>query len=83
MQRHIFMRLDTVRNEVAKVMFLQACVCPQGGCLLCTEAPHSRERRLLLRTVRILLECILVAKTLTSSTFIFLTQQFNSALNKI
>ena len=21
----------TVRNEVAKVMFLQACVCPQGG----------------------------------------------------
>ena len=24
----------TVRNEVAKVMFLQACVSPQGGCLL-------------------------------------------------
>ena len=23
----------TVRNEVAKVMFLQACVCPHGGCL--------------------------------------------------
>ena len=23
--------LITVRNEVAKVMFLQACVCPQGG----------------------------------------------------
>ena len=21
----------TVRNEVAKVMFLQACVCPRGG----------------------------------------------------
>ena len=27
-------RIITVRNEVAKVMFLQACVCPQGGCLL-------------------------------------------------
>ena len=24
----------TVRNEVAKVMFLQVSVCPQGGCLL-------------------------------------------------
>ena len=23
----------TIRNEVAKVMFLQASVCPQGGCL--------------------------------------------------
>ena len=23
--------LFTVRNEVAKVMFLQACVCPRGG----------------------------------------------------
>ena len=23
----------TVRNEVAKVMFLQVCVCPQGGLL--------------------------------------------------
>ena len=22
----------TVRNEVVKVMFLQVCVCPQGGC---------------------------------------------------
>ena len=21
----------TIRNEVAKVMFLQACVCPRGG----------------------------------------------------
>ena len=87
----------TVRNEVAKVMFSQACVCPQGGsdlvpgrgggflfqggvcsaggvcsggvcsaggvcsggCLLCTEAA-PRQRRLLLRTIRILLECILV-----------------------
>ena len=33
------MPIVTVRNEVAKVMFLQACVCPQGevcsgGCLL-------------------------------------------------
>ena len=25
------MTFFTVRNEVAKVMFLQACVCPQGG----------------------------------------------------
>ena len=25
--------LVTIRNEVAKVMFLQACVCPRGGCL--------------------------------------------------
>ena len=24
-------KLITVRNEVAKVMFLQACVCPRGG----------------------------------------------------
>ena len=125
----------TVRNEVAKVMFLQACVCPrggwgvggawsQGGCLVpgrsalggclvsggtwfqgvpgpggllqggvcfrgvggawsqgvssqgvcipaCTEAdpPEWRppwERQLLLRTVRILLECILVSETFES-----------------
>ena len=26
-------QIITIRNEVAKVMFLQACVCPQGGCL--------------------------------------------------
>ena len=37
----------TVRNEVAKVMFLQACVCPQGGgvCLSAcwdTTPPWSR-----------------------------------------
>ena len=95
----------TVRNEVAKVIFLQVCVCPRGGeggawssggawsrgawsggvsapggCLVlgglgpggtrsgggvgipvCTEA-DPRERRLLLRTVRILQECILVSK---------------------
>ena len=69
----------TVRNEVAKVMSLQVCVCPQGGCLVrgvsgpggmpdpegvgipaCIEADPPWERRLLLRTVRILLECILV-----------------------
>ena len=74
----------TVRNEVAKVMFSQACVhrgegawswggsAPGGvGIPACTEAdplgadtPRTRhpprERRLLLRTVRILLECILV-----------------------
>ena len=34
----------TVRNEVAKVMSLHLCVCPQGGCGIraCTEAdtPH-------------------------------------------
>ena len=97
----------TVRNQVAKVMFLQVSVCPQGesapgdgGCLVwggsllpgvcawsggvcsggrgnlvwgvpdpggvgipaCTEA-DPRERRLLLRTIRILLECILVEET--------------------
>ena len=76
----------TVRNEVAKVMFLQACVCPHGGCLpQCmlgyytpgADTPGSRhppgadtppeqtppipERHPLLWTVRILLECILVA----------------------
>ena len=33
--------LITVRNEVAKVMFLQACVCPQGGCLLRGGAPRG------------------------------------------
>ena len=82
----------TLRNEVAKVMFLQVCVCPQGGggvggipaclaggipaclaaglqegCLLlagacsggCGGDPPA-SRRLLMRTVRILLECILV-----------------------
>ena len=90
----------TVRNEVAKVMFLQASVCPQGGwgCLPGADTPGSRhpptpweqtpppgadtpqsrppsgsrhppeqthplppEIRLLLRTVRILLECILLS----------------------
>ena len=65
---HIFM-LITVRNEVAKVMFLQVSVCPHGGGGVCLSAcwdttsqsrhpPH--EIRSLLRTVRILLECILV-----------------------
>ena len=90
-----------MRNEVAKVMFLQACVCPRGGgvCLsacwdttsakadllrsrppLGADTPQSRhppradtprsrhppeqtplrERQPLLRTVRILLECILI-----------------------
>ena len=24
----------TIHNEVVKVMFLQVCVCPQGGCLV-------------------------------------------------
>ena len=81
----------TVRNEVAKVTFLQASVCPQEGmcgclpqCMLGYHTPPSRhppekgvwyppgvdppppgadtspEIRSLLRTVRILLECILV-----------------------
>ena len=87
----------TVRNEVAKVMFLQACVCPQGEGEYLTRytppgpdappgpgtPPRTRytppepgtppgpgtpppgprtppEIRPLLRTVRILLECILV-----------------------
>ena len=31
--------LVTVRNEVAKVMFLQACVCPQGGACSGGSAP--------------------------------------------
>ena len=30
--------LITVRNEVAKVMFLQACVCPHGGGGVCLSA---------------------------------------------
>ena len=92
----IITRIFTVRNEVGKVMFLQVCVCPQGGvlsqhalqlgvcsqrggawwgvpglgvpgpgsawsgeCLVWADPPW--ERRLLLRTVRILLECILVS----------------------
>ena len=29
-----FTCIFTVRNEVAKVMFLHLCVCPQGGCLV-------------------------------------------------
>ena len=71
----------TVRNEVAKVMFLHMCVCPQGASAsvhagipppgarphweqapLGADTPGSRHppsRRLLLRTVRILLECTL------------------------
>ena len=89
--KHFTRLIITVRNEVAKVMFLQVCVCPQGvsaprgclvpgglvqgrrvclvpgGCLIgggaCLSAcwdtnPPSRERQLLLQTVRILLECI-------------------------
>ena len=83
--------VNTVRNEVVKVMFLQACVCPHGGGGVCLNASwdtppeqtplreqthppptreqtppgadtRPRERRPLLRTVRILLECILVLK---------------------
>ena len=76
---HIF----TVRNEVAKVMFLHACVHTGGGVCLSAcwdttppgadpeqtppeqtppRADTPPERRPLLRTVRILLECILVIK---------------------
>ena len=77
--QHFQELIITVRNEVAKVMFLQVSVCPRGGgipaCLAaglrgggipaCPSPPASR--RLLLRTVRILLECILVrVKTLQS-----------------
>ena len=61
-------------NEVAKVMFLHLCVSPQGGLPQCMLGYHpplgagtppspgagTPSRRLLLRTVRILLECILV-----------------------
>ena len=75
----------TVRNEVAKVMFLQVCVCPQGGVPDQVHPPqdpgtppgpgtpprqvhppdqvHPPVIRPLLRTVRILLECILVRKS--------------------
>ena len=91
----------TVRDEVAKVMYLHVCVCPQGGgdvpgpgrvysgggawCRgsasggvpgpgggwigipACTEAdPLPRERRLLLPTAHILLDCILVTKSVPS-----------------
>ena len=31
LDRPLMTTIITVRNEVAKVMFLQACVCPQGG----------------------------------------------------
>ena len=31
----------TVRNEVAKVMFLQVCVCPRGGGCLGGSAPRG------------------------------------------
>ena len=61
----------TVHNEVAKVMFLHLSVCPQGGSASVHAGipPGSRHppptpgRRLLLRTVRTLLECILVSTT--------------------
>ena len=67
--------LVTVRNEATKVIFLYLCVCPQGGLPQCMlgyhplpeQTPplppgtsHLSSRRLLLRTARILLECILV-----------------------
>ena len=107
--------LFTVRNEVAKVMFLQVCVCPEGRgwypsmpCRWCRSMPCSRSpgecllrrgyacsggacsgggacsqgdvfveetpppasRRLLLRTVRILLECILVFEFTRKGVFV-------------
>ena len=37
--------LITVRNEVAKVMFLQACVCPQWGEYLTRYTPPTRYPR--------------------------------------
>ena len=65
--------LVTVCNDVAKVMFLHLSLCPRGGESTSVHAgmphppgadtPRSRPphgTRLLLRTVRILLECILV-----------------------
>ena len=82
---HLCYEFITVCNKVAKVMFLQVCVCPRGvpgpggggsapgGCPLRGVPGRGgwypsmqwgrppRERRLLLRAVRILLECILVA----------------------
>ena len=110
--------LITVRNGVAKVMFLQACVCPRGGVPDQVHPPGTRftswarytptpgvdtppdqvhpsgpgtpprtrytplgpgtppQIRLLLRTVRVLLECILVSSWnpsvfLTTSTIHF------------
>ena len=60
----------TVRNEVAKVMFLHLSVShsvPGGSASVLAGIPHTPppeqappSGRLLLRTVRILLECILV-----------------------
>ena len=39
------LKVITVRNEVAKVMFLQACVCPHGGCLpQCMLGYHPPEQ---------------------------------------
>ena len=77
----IDLNIFTVHNEVAKVMFLQASVCPHAGgvclsaCWDTTPPPPGADipqeqttprtdtppgRRPLLRTVRILLECIFV-----------------------
>ena len=35
-------KMFTVRNEVAKVMFLHLCVCPQGGVCLVPGGAWSR-----------------------------------------
>ena len=70
MKIHDFVTIVIARKQVlGKVICLQACVCPQWGawsgggvhgpggvCMVETPPP----RRLLLRAVRILLECILV-----------------------
>ena len=65
----IFYRPQT---KFAKVMFLQVSVCPRGGgacsrrgCLVRGVCGHPPPRRLLLRAVRILLECILVCAVCT------------------
>ena len=75
-----FVKLITVRNEVAEVMFLHLSVSHsvhggRGGCLLqCmlayhTTTPPPGSRRLLLRTVRIIPECILVLKYILNVIF--------------
>ena len=79
--------LVTVRNSsFEKVMFLQVSVCPQWGrawqgvCMGGEEHPWQ-ERRPLQRTVRILLECILVV-TAIAFTICTLSQTIVSGLTK-
>ena len=83
----------TVRNEVAKVMFLHLCVCPQGGgglpqCMLGYHPPagtHQEQapllsRRLLLRTIRMLLECILVFYFGFSANMVYLNMVWTATM---